>query len=124
MEPMNTAAISVPFGHHSAHVVVQNLARHPAEAVKRILVAADQRLDLLVVAELDIRRTAPAQRRNEHFELVAPLANRRPVSLHLMARLGLEANDRFRRQGRPQALDKIFKPRRTARITAFLDLPQ
>ena len=61
----------------------------------------DQCLDTLVITELDMRRAAPAERRNEYRQPLRPTADRRPVCLHLLAWLGLEPNDRLNRRRRP-----------------------
>ena len=54
MEAMHAKPISVPLDNDSFHVVVEDLDRHAPKGQERGLVTADQRLDPLVVAELDI----------------------------------------------------------------------
>ena len=51
---MKPRPIAISISQHSAHVVVQHLARNPAEEVKRPLMAAEQRLQPLIGDELDI----------------------------------------------------------------------
>jgi hypothetical protein len=94
VKAVHAAAVRVALDDHRLHVVVEHFLRHAAEGQERPLVAADQRLHALVVAELDVGRPAPPQGRDEHLQLVRPTPDRRPVRLHLMARLGLEADDR------------------------------
>src|SRR6516164_6287263 len=65
MEAMHAKPISVPLDNDSFHVVVEDLDRHAPKGEERGLVTADQRLDPLVVAELDIGLAAPPKRRNE-----------------------------------------------------------
>lgn len=65
MEAMHANPISVPLDNDCLHVVVEDLDRYTPKGQERGLVAADQRLDPLVVAELDIGLAAPPQRRNE-----------------------------------------------------------
>ena len=65
MEAMHAKPISVPLDNDSFHVVVEDLDRHTPKGQERSLVTADQRLDPLVVAKLDIGLAAPPQRRNE-----------------------------------------------------------
>jgi hypothetical protein len=62
MEAMSTAAIAVPLDDDGAHVVIEHLARYPAECEERVLVCRDQGLDPLVGEKLDIAR--PARKRS------------------------------------------------------------
>jgi hypothetical protein len=64
-------SVAIAIGHHRPHVVVEHLARHPAEVVERALVAAERRLHPLVGDELDVAGAAPAKRRDEHREPIA-----------------------------------------------------
>ena len=54
MEAMHANPISVPLDNDCLHVVVEDLDRYTPKGQERGLVAADQRLDPLIVAELDI----------------------------------------------------------------------
>jgi hypothetical protein len=94
VKAVHAPPVRVALDDHRLHVVVQHFLRHAAEGQERPLVATDQRLHALVVAELDVACAAPPQSRDEHLELVRTSPDRRPVRLHLMARLGLEADDR------------------------------
>ena len=47
----------IPIAHHRAHVVVQHLARNPAEEVKRTLMTAEQRLQPLIADEFNVSRS-------------------------------------------------------------------
>jgi len=95
MEAVHAAAIGVPLQHHGLHVVEQHFPRHATESRKRVLVAADQRLDTLVITELHIGHATPAERGNEYRQTIRATAHRRPVRLHLLAWLCLKPNDRF-----------------------------
>jgi hypothetical protein len=63
---MQSRPVIIPIGYYGAHVVVQHVARNPAEEVKRALVAAEHRLQPLVDDELDVSRPAPSQRRDKN----------------------------------------------------------
>jgi hypothetical protein len=65
MEAMHAKPISVPLDNDSFHVVVEDLDGHAPKGEERALMTADQRLDPLVVAELDIGLAAPPKRRNK-----------------------------------------------------------
>ena len=47
-------AIGIALKNDRFHVVVQHFHRHTTEGQKRALMARDQRLDLLIIAELNI----------------------------------------------------------------------
>jgi len=49
---MQPRPIEIPTAHHRAHVVIQHLARNPAEEVKRTLMTAEHRLQPLIADEL------------------------------------------------------------------------
>ena len=70
MEAVQVAPIRVTLQNHRLHVVVEHLAQHAGKEVERMFMAQTQRLELLVVAELDIGRPAPAKCADEHLELV------------------------------------------------------
>jgi len=53
---MQPRPVAIPIAYHRAHVVVQHLARNPAEEVKRALMTAEQRLQPLIGYEFDIGR--------------------------------------------------------------------
>src|SRR5208283_2688122 len=93
---MQPWSVAIPIGHHRPHVVVKHLARDPAEEVERPLVASEQRLHSLIGDELDVAGTAPTQRSDEHRQPILATSNRREVSLHLVARFGLEPYQWFR----------------------------
>lgn len=122
MEAMRAPAIGVALQHDRLHAVEQHFRRHPAKRHERVLMARDQRLDPLVVAELNVSRPAPAERRDEHFQFVT--ADRRPVGLHLLTRFSLKPDNRFRYRCRHQAAHEHLHARHAARITPRLDLPQ
>ena len=92
---MQPRAVAIPIGHHRPHVVVQHLARHAAEVVKRALVTAEQRLQPLIGDELNVSRPAPSQRRDEHRQPVRAAPDGREVDLHLAPWFGLEPNQRL-----------------------------
>jgi hypothetical protein len=58
---MQTWTIPISISHHRAHVVVQHFTGHASEEEERMLVATQQRLQPLIVDELDVSRAAPAQ---------------------------------------------------------------
>ena len=58
---MHAAAEGVALQDHRLDVVIEHLARHAAKGGKRC-VAADQRLEPLIIAELHVRGPAPPQR--------------------------------------------------------------
>ena len=118
MEAVHAAPVGVALDHDRAHVVVEHFDGHAAEGQHRVLVASDQRLDTLIVTELDVGRAAPSERRDEHLELVAPTPDRRPVRLHLMAGRGLEAYDRFWRYCRHQPAHELLQPSLAALVAA------
>jgi hypothetical protein len=93
---MQPWTILISIRDHRAHVVVQHLTRDTAKEQKRALVAVQQRLEALVVDELDVGRPAPSQRGNEHRQLVAHAPDGGEVGLHLAARISLEPNHRLR----------------------------
>src|SRR5271166_2340580 len=88
--PMQARPIAITIAHYRAHVVVQHLARHSAEEVKRALMTAEQRLQPLIGDELNVSRSAPSKRRDEHRQPVTPAPDSRKVNLHLSPRIGLE----------------------------------
>ena len=59
MDAMHVPAVGIALLHHSLDVVVEHLARNPAKGGEGVLVAADQRPEPLIVAELDVGRPAP-----------------------------------------------------------------
>ena len=95
MEAVHAAAVGVPLQHHGLHVVEQHFPRHATERHECVLVAADQRLDTLVVTELHVGHATPAEGGNEYRKTIRATAHRRPVCLHLLAGLCLEPDDRF-----------------------------
>ena len=95
---MQPRPVLITIRHHRPHVVVQDLARNPAEEVERVLMAAEQRLQPLIAHELDVRRPAPTQRCDEHRQPITSPPDRRKVSLHLSPRVGLKAYHRLRRR--------------------------
>ena len=124
MEAMDAAPISVPLNYHRAHVVVENLDRDAAQRQQRVLMSPNQRLDALVVAELDIGRPAPAQRRDEHLELVGATTDTGPVRLHLLPGLGLKPHYRCRCRRRHKPAHELLQPRLAAVIATRLDLAE
>ena len=121
---MQPRPVAIPIGHHRAHVVVQHLARNPAEEVKGALMAAEQRLQPLIGDELDVGRPAPSQRRDEHREPVAPAPDGREVSLHLAPWFGLEPNQRLRLGHWSQRREVILQDAVAARIAERPQLAQ
>src|SRR5260221_12596622 len=89
---MHPRSVAIPIGHYRAHVVVQHLARNPAEEVKRSLVTAEQRLQPLIGDELDVRRPTPSQGGDEHHQPIAPAPDGPEISLHLRPCLSLYPN--------------------------------
>src|SRR6185312_3393210 len=124
MEAMDAAPIGVPLDHDRAHIVVEHLNRDPAKRHQGVLMNPDQRLDALVVTELDIGRSAPTHCRDEHLELVGATPNSRPVRLHLMTGLSLEPDHRRRRGRRHQPTDELLQSRLATVIAARLDLAE
>src|SRR5262249_58971500 len=96
VKTVSAMAVTVSLQHNRAHVVVQHLARRPAERQKRVLVRLDHRFDPLITDKLDIGCAAPSQGRDKHRYPVAATPDNRPVDLHLFARCGLETDDRLR----------------------------
>jgi hypothetical protein len=84
--------------------------------------SSDQRLDAFVVAKFDIGRPAPAQRRDEHPELVGATPDTCPVRLHLVAGLSLEPHRRWRCGRRHEPAHELLHPRLAAIVAARLDL--
>ena len=84
----------------------------------------DQRLDPLVADELDIAaRLQPSVATNTESRS-APRRIDRPVHLHLLARRGLEADDRRRSRHRLERGDKHLQHRVAAAITPLAQLTQ
>src|SRR5215471_13182050 len=79
MEAMSATTIAVPLQDDRAHIVVEDLVRHPAEIEKRVLVRLDQGLDPLIGDKLDISGSAPAQCRDKHRKPVAATPDDRPM---------------------------------------------
>src|SRR5690349_6562143 len=111
MEAVHAAAIGVPLQHHSLHVVRQHFSRHATERRKRVLVTPDQRLDALVIAELDIGHATPAECRNEHRQTFRPVPDRGPIRLHLLTWLRLEPDNRFGNRRWYQRAYELLHPR-------------
>ena len=72
MEAMHAAPVAVALQHDGFHVVVKHLGWHATKRQEGTFVTGDQRLDPLVVTELDVSSPAPSQRRDEHLEFVRP----------------------------------------------------
>ena len=123
MEGMHAAPIGVALQHDGFHVVVKlRMARH--QMPERRVRDRRQRLDPLVVTELDVSRPAPPQRRDEHLEFVRPTSNVRPICLHLLTRFSLEPDNRLNRGQRHKTRHEHLQARHAASVTAGLDLTQ
>ena len=124
MEAMHAAPIGVALQHDGFHVVVKHLGWHATKCQKGAFVTGDQRLDPLVVTELDVSRPAPPQRRDEHLEFVRPTSDVRPICLHLLTRFSLEPDNRLNRGQRHKTRHEHLQARHAASVTAGLDLTQ
>lgn len=118
MEAMHAATIRVSLKNDRAHVIVENLGRDAAEEPQRVLVTGYERLDLLVIAELDVGSPAP-ERGYEHLQLDGTAPNTRPVRLQLPARRCLESYDWLRRSSRHQTAHELLHPRLAADIATI-----
>ena len=113
---MQTWTILISISHHRAHVVVQHFTRHATKEAERMLVAIQQRLQLLVVDEFDVSRAAPAKRSDKHREPVAAAPDGREVCLHLSPGIGFEPNHRLRVDHWSQRREMILQGTVAARI--------
>lgn len=93
-----------------------------ADGQHSVLLAADQRLDTFIVAELDLGRTAPSERCNRHLEPVVRAPHRRLAGLQLLAGIGLEAHDWFCRPHRHEAAHELLQPPLAAVVAPRLHL--
>ena len=82
------------------------------------------RLDTLVITELHVGHATPAERGNEYRQTIRATAHRRPVRLHLPARLCLEPDDRFSHWLQKERAHELLHPRLAAPISPLLDLAE
>ncbi len=124
MKAVHVATVGIALQHHRLHVVIEHLVRHAGKEAKRVVMSCKQRLQLLVVTELNIGRPAPAKRADEHLELVGTTPDRRPICLHLATRFGFKPHHRIGLGNGPQATHECLEARVATVVAAGLDLAQ
>src|SRR5712691_4703634 len=105
------------------HPVIENLLGHPAEVVKGLLMASQEKRQRLAVREVEVLRARPAQ---SHDETLLPLATRllegAPVDLRLMSGWSPEARRRLLFGHPPEGVHELFEDAATTAVTQLVDL--
>lgn len=122
LEPMLARSIGIALEHDGFHVVVEDLVRHAAEEIERVLVARQQRLQSLVGDEFDVTGAAEAQRGHERRQRRLTTPEYHPVTLQLLAGLRLESHHRLGRLDHTQRPQEGAQATQTAVVAARADL--